>query len=204
MKKVLLVEDEFIISKDIQTFLEKENEYNVTTAKSYSQAKEKFNENSIDLIICDINLNGEKNGIDFIKDNIPTNKVPVVYLTAYSNPDIISKAKQTTPFSYLMKPFNEIQLKVTIELALLNYKKQQLNTKEDKENTKKLSLLTKREKEILIILSSGKTSKEIGFILNISKLTVDKHKKNIKEKLNLNTLGELINFSISSNLYKVS
>ncbi|WP_271407146.1 response regulator [Tenacibaculum soleae] len=204
MKKVLLVEDEFIIAKDLQILLEKGAEYIVSIARNYNQAVEKFQKEAIDIIICDINLNDHKDGIDFIKNTVPVNSIPVIYLTAYSQPNIIERAKNTTPFSYLLKPFNETQLKVTIELALLNYKKTKLNIKEDIENTEKTNSLTKREREVLIVLASGKTSKETGFLLNISSLTVEKHKKNIKEKLNLHTIGELIHFTMSSNLYEVS
>ncbi|CAM1352986.1 response regulator [Tenacibaculum insulae] len=204
MKKILLLEDEFIIAKDIQIVLEKEQLYLVTIARNYEQAKQLYENEIFDIIICDINLNSDKDGIDFIKDNIPTNSIPVIYLTAYSDTNIVERAKKTTPFSYVLKPFNEIQLNITIQLALLNYKKSKLNIKENDQNSNKINSLTKREKEILIVLASGKTSKETGFSLNISTFTVEKHKKNIKEKLNLNTIGELIHFTMSSNLYKVS
>ena len=203
MKKILLVEDEFIIAKDIQIILEKEYKYSVSIAKNYTQAREKYQNEEVDIIICDVNLNGDKDGIDFIKDTVPANSVPVIYLTAYSDSNIVARAKKTTPFSYLLKPFNEIQLNITIELALLNCKKTKLNIKEETLNTEKTNSLTKREREVLIVLASGKTSKETGILLNISSLTVEKHKKNIKEKLNLNTIGELIHFTMSSNLYKV-
>ena len=203
MKKILLVEDEFIIAKDIQVLLEKSDQYTVSIARNYEQAKEKYQNEKIDIIICDVNLNEDKDGIDFIKDNIPANSIPVIYLTAYSDSNIVKRAKNTTPFAYLLKPFNEIQLNITIELALLNYKKIELNIKESTENTEKIKALTNREKEILLVLASGKTSKETGGVLNISSYTVEKHKKNIKQKLRLNTIGELINFTISSNLYKI-
>lgn len=203
MKKILLIEDEFIIAKDIQVLLQKNNEYTVSIARNYAQAKEKYQKEEVDIIICDVNLNEEKDGIDFITENVPVNSVPVIYLTAYSNSNIVERAKNTTPFSYLLKPFNEIQLNITIQLAILNYKKKDLKIEENTDNTIKINTLTKREKEILLVLASGKTSKETGDLLNISNLTVEKHKKNIKQKLELHTIGELINFTISSNLYKV-
>ena len=203
MKKILLIEDEFIIAKDIQVLLQKNNEYTVSIARNYTQAKEKYQKEEVDIIICDVNLNEEKDGIDFITENVPVNSVPVIYLTAYSNSNIVERAKNTTPFSYLLKPFNEIQLNITIQLAILNYKKKDLKIEENTDNTIKINTLTKREKEILLVLASGKTSKETGDLLNISNLTVEKHKKNIKQKLELHTIGELINFTISSNLYKV-
>lgn len=204
MPKVLLVEDEFIIAKDIKIFLEKENNYSVDVARSYLQAESLFLTKNFDLVICDVNLNEEKDGIDFITDVVSKNPKPVIYLTAYNNVNVVRRAKETVPFAYLLKPFNEIQLKITIELALLNFNSSKEGIVENTENTTKLESLTKREKEVLIVLASGKTSKEVGAILNISNLTVEKHKKNIKGKLELNTVGELINFTLSSRLYKAS
>ncbi|MGJ5643430.1 hypothetical protein I3217_15030 [Formosa sp. S-31] len=112
----------------------------------------------------------------------------------------MNRAKQTLPYAYLLKPFNESQLQVTLDLAVLNFKRQEKNIPVSIENDKKLTELTCREKEVLIVLASGKTSKEIASSLNISQHTVDKHKKNIKKKLGLNTIGELVKFALSTNL----
>ena len=87
---------------------------------------------------------------------------------------------------------------------MLNFKKTTNNIPENNTNTKKLDLLTSREKEILVILSTGKLSKEIAEELNISTNTVEQHKKNIRKKLNLKTVGELINFTLSTKLLELS
>jgi len=204
MKQILLVEDEFIIAKDIKMLLEKNMDVKVFSARNYNAAQDIFTINPIDLVVCDINLNEEKDGIDVINSFKKIKTVPVVYLTAYDSPDIIKRAKKTMPFAYLLKPFNETQLFVTIELALLNFKKRQENFVENDLNTEKIEELTTREKEILVVLASGKTSKETGDYLNISVHTVEKHKKNIKKKLEMNTVGELVNFTLTSNLHEIS
>jgi len=204
MKQILLVEDEFIIAKDIKMLLEKNMDVKVFSARNYNAAQDIFTINPIDLVVCDINLNEEKDGIDVINSFKKIKTVPVVYLTAYDSPDIIKRAKKTMPFAYLLKPFNETQLFVTIELALLNFRKRQENFVENDLNTEKIEELTTREKEILVVLASGKTSKETGDYLNISVHTVEKHKKNIKKKLEMNTVGELVNFTLTSNLHEIS
>lgn len=200
MLKILLIEDEFIIAKDIKVSLGKENFAKVESANNYTSACELFSANSYDLIVSDINLNDEKDGIEIVTEFSQTKKIPVVYLTAYSDNDIISRAEQTMPFAYLLKPFNENQLKTTINLAILNFKKANEAIPENKKNTAKLNLLTNREKEILVTLSTGKLSKEIADILYISVYTVEQHKKNIKKKLQLKTVGEMVNFALSSKL----
>ena len=203
MLKILLIEDEFIIAKDIKTQLSKNNFAQVDISKDYNTALSLYSNNPYDLIISDINLNSDKDGIDIIKEFSKIKKVPVVYLTAYSDNIIIERAEKTMPFAYILKPYNNNQLKATINLAILNFKKNSLPNEENTENTERLNLLTNREKEILVVLSTGKISKEIADLLNISTNTVEQHKKNIKKKLDLKTIGELVNFTMSTRLYEL-
>lgn len=203
MLKILLIEDEFIISKDIKTQLGKNSFAQVTIAKDYNTAFYLFTSNTYDLIISDINLNTNKDGIEIITEFSKIKKVPVVYLTAYSDNHVITRAEKTMPFAYILKPYNNNQLKVTINLAILNFKKNFKPIEESSENTEKLNLLTNREKEILIVLSTGKITREIGALLGISDNTVEQHKKNIKKKLDLKTIGDLVNFTMSTRLYEL-
>ncbi len=203
MLKILIIEDEFIIAKDIKTLLKKNNYGLIDIAKNYLSASNLFSENDYDLIITDINLNSEKDGIEIITEFSTIKKVPVVYLTAYSDSTILNRAEKTMPFAYILKPYNNNQLLTTINLAILNFNKHASSVEENYENTDKLDLLTAREKEILITLSTGKTSKEAANVLNISTNTVEQHKKNIKKKLNFKTIGELINFTMSTKLLQI-
>lgn len=203
MIDILLIEDEFIIAKDIKVLLSENNFASVDYARNYDTALDLFVKNSYDVIISDINLNDKKDGIEIITEFSKLKKVPVVYLTAYSDFDIVSRAEKTMPFAYVLKPYNNNQLRATINLAILNFTKQSKDILENQENTSKLKLLTIREKEVLVTLSSGKISKEIAEELNISTYTVEQHKKNIRKKLNLITIGELINFTMSTKLLEL-
>ncbi|HKJ49807.1 MAG TPA: response regulator [Christiangramia sp.] len=203
MLNILLIEDEFIITKDLMTQLSKNNYARVDSAKNYKSALRLFTENNYDIVLTDINLNDEIDGIEIISELEKIKSVPVVYLTAYSDPAIIKRAQKTLPFAYILKPYNNQQLKATIDLAILNFKKSSGNIDDTTDQNPKLELLTKREKEVLIILSTGKMSREIAEILSISTGTVEQHKKNIKKKLELNTIGELVNFTMTTKLYKI-
>lgn len=203
MLNILLIEDEFIIAKDVKTFLCKNNYANVDIAKNHSSAINLYEQNHYNLIISDINLNSNKDGIEIIEELSKIKKTPVVYLTAYSDNSIIKRAEKTMPFAYILKPYNNNQLKTTISLAILNFKKRADNILDNQENTAKLNLLTSREKEILVVLSTGKLSKEVAALLNISTNTVEQHKKNIRKKLDLKTVGELINFTLSTRLFEL-
>lgn len=204
MLKILLIEDEFIITKDIKILLSKNNYARVDNARNYDSALKLFQQENYDLIISDIHLNDKKDGIEIISEFSRIKKTPVVYLTAYSDADIVTRAEKTMPFAYILKPYNNNQLIASINLAMLNSKKVSNSIPENVENTSKLELLTSREKEVLITLSTGKLSKEIAEILNISVYTVEQHKKNIRKKLNLKTLGEMVNFTMTSNLFELS
>jgi len=203
MLEILLIEDEFIIAKDIKVLLSKNNFASVDYARNYKEALDLFEKKSYDLIISDINLNDKKDGIEIITEFSKSKKIPVVYLTAYSDADILKRAEKTMPFAYILKPYNNSQLKTTINLAVLNFQKQSNGISENVENTSKLELLTIREKEVLVTLSSGKITKEIAEELNISTYTVEQHKKNIRKKLDLTTVGELINFTMSTQLMEL-
>lgn len=202
-KRILFIEDEFLIAKDIQLLLQKNGEYQVDVAKTPSKALELYEANEYHLIISDINLQCEKDGIEVVRDLKAIKTVPVIYLTAYKEESFLERAKETMPFAYLLKPFQEDQLKVTIQLSLLNYQNTIEGKQEDIESTKIIENLTTREKEVLITLATGKTSKEIADTLCVSYHTVEKHKKNIKVKLGFHTIAELVNFTFSSKLYKV-
>ena len=200
MINILLIEDEWIIASDIKSSLALGNYAIVQITKNYVEAKQYFIQNHYDLIISDVKLNDVKDGIEIIEEFNKIKSIPVVYLTAFSDSETINRIEKTQPYAYLLKPYNINQLKTTINLTLQNYYKNNENSIYDKENLSKIKLLTQREKEVLITLSSGKLSKEIAETLNISVNTVEQHKKNIKKKLELTTVGELVNFALSTNL----
>ena len=196
--RILLIEDEAIIAKDIKVTLEAKEYANVDIALNVESARERFSANNYDLIISDINLNASIDGVELVKELCQIRKIPVVYLSAYADENTIKKAETSSPYAYLLKPFNTNQLKLTINLAILNSSKEHASVQFNKKNVDLLKSLTKREQEILFVLASGKPSKEAGDMLHIATSTVEKHKQNIKEKLNLKTIGELVNFALST------
>ncbi|MBU2916276.1 response regulator [Reichenbachiella agariperforans] len=195
---ILLIEDVMIIAKEIKATLEKGDYASVTIALAPDEARKFFVSQTFDLIISDINLNADIDGIDLVQELCTSYKVPIVYLTAYTDESTVRKAEGSLPFAYLLKPYNVNQLKLTINLAMLNAEKESQNVRYNEKNVELLESLTRREREILFSLASGKMSKEVADILNIATATVEKHKQNIKEKLSLTTLGELINFAVST------
>lgn len=117
-KKVLLVEDNYLNRRLFKNNLS-ENGYEVLEAKNVDEALQILRKEAIDIAVLDIHLgDGEEDGISLghqIKDKY---KIPFIYLTAYDNSEIISKAVKTEAYSYLTKPFKVIDLIASIEIAI--------------------------------------------------------------------------------------
>ncbi len=115
--KILVVEDESIVAMDIKHRLESMDYVVPAVASSGEEAVEKVSETLPDLILMDIVLRGEMDGIEaaqIIKDNY---NIPVLYLTAYSDEKTLKRAKITGPFGYIIKPFEDRELHSAIEVA---------------------------------------------------------------------------------------
>ena len=121
---VLVVEDESIVSKDIQHSLKKLG-YNVVGAASTGeQAVQLALEKLPDIILMDIMLKGEMSGIEAAEAIRNETSVPVIFLTAYADESTLAKAKVTQPYGYIIKPFKEIDIHTSIEMALYKHKKE--------------------------------------------------------------------------------
>ena len=119
--KVLIVEDEMIISESVKQSLLKLNYNVVGIASRYIQALEMLESLEVDLVLIDINLNGLKSGIDLAKHIQDNYNIPFIYVTANSDSHTLEKAKNTRPLGYLVKPFSEENLYSAIEVASFNF-----------------------------------------------------------------------------------
>lgn len=116
--KVMIVEDEYIVAKGIQTSLESLNYRVPAIVTSGEKAIECAGVENLDLVLMDIVLRGEMDGIDAAKHIRNRFHIPVIYLTAYSEQKIVQRAKETEPYGYLLKPVDQKELQTTIEMAL--------------------------------------------------------------------------------------
>jgi PAS domain S-box-containing protein len=119
--KILVVEDEAITGMDIRRSLTEMGYSVIAIATTGELAVRKAGELHPDIILMDIMLAGKMNGIEaaeLIKEQL---RIPVVYLSAYSDDTFLARAKLTEPFGYILKPFRELELKTTIEMALYKH-----------------------------------------------------------------------------------
>jgi response regulator RpfG family c-di-GMP phosphodiesterase len=116
--KIMVVEDEWVVAKQICRNL-KDFGYTVcTTASTGDEAIRNVEADRPDLILMDIVLKGNMDGIEAADRITSKSNIPVVYLTAHANQEYIDRAKQTKPFGYLLKPFKRDELHTNIEMAL--------------------------------------------------------------------------------------
>src|SRR5687767_352286 len=115
-RKVLIVEDQFIEANDLQLMLKKAGYEVCGIARSVPIAHEMIKKEKPELVLLDIFLKGKLTGIDLAKELAEENIV-FVYLSANSNEEVLNQAKATQPYGFLVKPFRERGLLVTLEIA---------------------------------------------------------------------------------------
>ncbi|MBF4470177.1 MULTISPECIES: LytR/AlgR family response regulator transcription factor [Flavobacterium] len=134
---LLIVEDTPSESDALIKVLEANNYNVVGVAANHKDALALFCSNKIDIAIVDIFLNGSPEGIAFAEtiNVLPNAPKPLVFLTSSTDMHIFERAKLTKPFSYLMKPFNELELLFALELAVEKFYGQKDVFLSDEENT---------------------------------------------------------------------
>lgn len=123
---------------------------------------------------------------------------PVLFLTGHGTIPMSVKALKQGAFDFIEKPFNDQDLLDRIQVAA----NQAINIFQSKRKSRvgadTLALLSARERDVLKLLTEGKSSKVIAYDLGISKKTVDVHRANIRDKLKVNSVAELVTLVLNS------
>ena len=123
--KILVVEDEIIVAKDIASSLEDAG-YQITDIVGNSGAAvESFRTTRPDIVLMDINIEGDENGIQTALTMKGIEDIPLIFVTALADDVTVEKAKLAMPSAYIVKPFNERELVIAINLAINNFTKNQ-------------------------------------------------------------------------------
>ncbi|MBK6953049.1 MAG: response regulator transcription factor [Crocinitomicaceae bacterium] len=115
--KVIIVEDEYTIALDTEMKLTAQGFMVLGIANDFVSLMEIMSEDTPDIILMDINLGEGGSVIDISKKLKKIISVPIVFLSAYSNPEVVSAALETEPFGYLVKPYKVEDLVITMQLA---------------------------------------------------------------------------------------
>ncbi|MDP3563947.1 MAG: response regulator, partial [Methanoregula sp.] len=118
MAKILVVDDEAIITMQLEERLSAMGYTVAGMAASGEDAVDKARRFQPDLVLMDIVMPGKMNGIEAAKIVTEDLDIPVVFVTSYADDKIIEQAKSVRPYGYIVKPFNELEIKAAIEVAL--------------------------------------------------------------------------------------
>ncbi len=179
--KILLVEDEPIVAKDIENCLKKLGHIIVGVIDEGEKTLSAIKKLSPDLILMDITLKGEMDGIDVANQIKDTNKIPVIFLTANTDRKTFEKAKSSEPYGYIIKPFKEMDLFTAIEIATQKHKQEG------------------EDKKLLYTIPENKTIDDILFVKSNYTLV----KVNLNELMYVEALKDYVIFNTKTNRYVI-
>ena len=176
--QILIVEDDGIIALDLQNRLEGFGFSVPAIVSSGEETIQKIKENNPDLVVMDIMLDGEMDGIE-TADQIRTHfNIPVIYLTAYADDNLLKRAKITEPFGYIIKPFEDKELHSAIEIALYKHSTEKALRKAHDELEKRVEErtagLTKANEQLLKEIEERKRAEEELKLIQSSTLAISK------------------------------
>jgi DNA-binding NarL/FixJ family response regulator len=208
--RVLLADDHRLVRKGFRSLLDKiPSVHVVAEASDGREALDLIGKLRPQIALLDIampNLNGLEALIRIVKEFPETR---VIILSMHSNEEYIIKALHSGALGYLLKDAAVGELKLAIETVARNKVflgssvsggnvRHYLEQPDDAE--KPLAQLTPRQREILQLIAEGKSTKEIGYMLQISPKTVDAHRAQIMERLNIRDLAGLVRYAIRSGM----
>ncbi len=172
--KILIVEDDSVSALLLQRALEKNNHHILGIADSGEKALDMLEENTADIVMMDINLAGELDGITTTEIINEKYDIPVVYLSASSDAETMTKVVGTNPSAYVIKPFNIRELNMVIELAIFKDRKekelQKLNNELEEKVKQRTVELYDANRELTKALEKEREINELKsrIVLNVS------------------------------------
>ena len=183
----LIVEDEAVMAMDLQRRLRKLG-YAESVVKGSSDAALMYLEvHNPNLILCDISIDGDKDGIDVAEYVMEHKSIPLIFVSALSDKGTLERAKKTLPYGYIVKPFKNRDLATAIEMALYKYSidVDRLKLSIDKVNKIAITPLSQREYEILEGVLKGQTNSQLSEANFVSVSTIKYHISNLLSKLDV-------------------
>ncbi|UUX93128.1 sensor histidine kinase [Methanoplanus endosymbiosus] len=135
---LLLVEDEDVVALPLEKTLQSMGYVITGRVKSGEDALKHLEDSYPDLIMMDIHLEGEMDGIEAAEEIISRYEIPVIYITADSDHDTLERVKRTAPFGYILKPFSPESLNLGIDIAIYRHRME----KELEEKNRELDAFT--------------------------------------------------------------
>jgi len=193
-KRILIIEDELIIANDIKFILEDEGYEVDKIIKNGDEAISHLSFSDPDLVLCDINIRGTKDGIEVALEIQKRKKVPFVFLTSLSDRPTLDRAKHALPYGYIVKPFEDRDIVSALEMALYKFDQELQSLEITKETLDKIAVdpLTDKEYDVVKEMCKGKTYPLIESALSISQNTLKYHTKHIFIKFDVASRASLM------------
>jgi two-component system, response regulator PdtaR len=118
---ILIVEDESIVAMDLSAGLAHSGYHVAGIADNAVDARGLYEQNEVDIVLMDINLIGEKDGVDTVIDLMKIKQCPVIYLTAFTDNVTVERVKKTYPAAFLTKPYSIANVRIAIDLAINSF-----------------------------------------------------------------------------------
>ncbi|TNE54417.1 MAG: response regulator transcription factor [Bacteroidetes bacterium] len=212
--RIAIVDDHQLIVDGIKKLLEKQKRFRfVVEANQADQLMNYLKVVSVDVLIMDINMPG-MNGLDLLKQlKIEFPDIKVLVLSVHEEKSIVSRAMRLGAAAYLLKRSDPEEICEAIDLVVegKSYFSGELTLQEDppdaaemigkdEQGALRIQLLTDREQEILKYIVDGNSNQKIAEELEISRRTVDTHRNNLMQKLDIHNTVDLIKFALKAGL----
>ncbi|MCP4575352.1 MAG: response regulator transcription factor [Deltaproteobacteria bacterium] len=214
MSGILIADNELALAAKLESFLLEKGYDMVGIAVSGRQAVSMALDMKPDLVLMEIKLTGEMDGITAAKKIKSLMDTPIVFVTWYGDEKNIEKAGHAHPGGYVLKPYRPSQVQAAIEIALSkNNRKTHHEERQDEETDELLAddtrrrtfgALTPAEIRVANLVKDGKRTRDIARQLKLAQSTVSWHRKNIRRKIGVTgnkTRNLMGNLSILSSLF---
>jgi len=191
--RIMILDDEPLIAEDLVDLCNSFGYEVCGAAYSSRQAFLMLETCKPSLVLLDINLGEETDGIEIASRLQHEHSIPFIFITSYADRDTLERAKRTSPLGYIVKPFRNEQIYSTIEIAiqqLKHYSQRELDFNVINRRTDQP--ISEREMEVLACLYQGMDTKGIAQSLFVSVNTVKYHLKNLYGKFDAHNRVELI------------
>lgn len=214
-KNILIVEDESIVALDISIYIEELGCSATAIVSNAQDCLEYIDKNAVDLILMDIRIKGDRDGISCAAEIKKTRNIPIIYISAFSDDETLKRAIETEPIAYLTKPFNRKELKFALQVAM---KKNSSDLRVgnivfdkefsfDSENSELILLgevvhMTRKEKELLSLLVHSKNS-IVSFYELENELWPDKQSNENTRRALISRLRSKLNYKFLETVHSI-
>src|SRR5215475_9422304 len=194
---VYVVDDDEAVRDSLQWLLEGKD-YRVKCFDSSESFLSRFDPREVACVIADIRMDG-MSGLE-LQDRLVERRspLPIVFITGHGDVPMAVSTMKRGAIDFIEKPFDESELRALVERMLQKARTDHSAAREQRAAKDLLAKLTTREQQVLERIVAGRLNKQIADDLGISIKTVEAHRANIMEKLNANTVADLLKIALGA------